>query len=781
MRSKGLIALFAGLFLVTAATFGVIGWAAWKIRRPAAADPADLARERDADRAEAAAAFRDPAPPTPEQQAEFAPLLNRLGTAIKQGDAGIITGSFNIDRMADEFGRVGGFDTPIGRRIGSDRVFRDSLRNAIGPSLAARRDEFAWEESRIRRVRMSADGLEAVIIAAHPAPDADGFTHKVRWWLTRRSGSWQVYDLEDLSLGIRITAGMSVAIGALGGGPDSVQAMARMKAAAVQVQRAMVALTQSDAAAAEKALAPARGANLPGVFAALRAVAEGFLAILKDRPEDALGFFDQADRLQTGMPIVLLGRTAAFNHLGRYADTLDAAAKYAEQLGPDSTVMLNQGFAFEQLGRADEAAFAYRQSLDEYPNEAESLSGLARTLPAGKKGELGDRLAKLKDPEETFTTLANEALERKDYAAATALTAAFRKLRPAHVDGLFYAARVALDQKKLDEALPVIADACAAPAANRPAVVRRVVWAFADAGHAIAAYRAAPPAGAGEVFQAAASAVLSRSDPEDEEDEATEKWREDLKALVSARFAAAPADPWVAFYRGELHVLTGDFAEADQAFAAAAGKVAAADRGTVRGRQVFVRYKLEKGRDAYREFGPDRAVFAQLAALFESDGDAEGLLALVADHTAKDAADPVLPFWIGSARWLKKELPAAVAAYRTYLAAVADDEEVYRAWQARDRIIRGLVRSKEPADARAALTGFGDKAQPVHRVLVAAAAGDAEGTLSLIEELVENETLTVDWLYADEDLGPLLRAPGMKPVRDKYPEPKPAAPPKRVG
>ena len=45
--------------------------------------------------------------------------------------------------------------------------------------------------------------------------DQHGYLSKMRAWLTDHSGSWQVYDAEDLDVGLRTSSSMGIAMAAL--------------------------------------------------------------------------------------------------------------------------------------------------------------------------------------------------------------------------------------------------------------------------------------------------------------------------------------------------------------------------------------------------------------------------------------------------------------------------------------------------------------------------------------------------------------------------------------
>jgi hypothetical protein len=93
--------------------------------------------------------------------------------------------------------------------------------------------------------------------------------------------------------------------------------------------------------------------------------------------------------------------------------------------------------------------------------------------------------------------------------------------------------------------------------------------------------------------------------------------------------------------------------------------------------------------------------------------------------------------------------------------------------RASSEIVRNLVRRGDFAGARAELESIKEHRDPELETLVSAASGDVNATLEAIRRLVEVEKYHSDYLYADDEIAKLLRSEKMKPVRDKYPDPRP--------
>src|SRR5262249_4207695 len=137
--------------------------------------------------------------------------------------------------------------------------------------------------------------------------------------------------------------------------------------------------------------------------------------------------------------------------------------------------------------------------------------------------------------------------------------------------------------------------------------------------------------------------------------------QEQLQKLLALHEKRHKDDPWLLFYRGELHLQNGAYEKADQAFAAAMGKpLDLQQEERFRSRRVFARYKGGKGLSAYNDIPPRKKTFDQLAWLYSGDRNAKGLLTLIEAHRRVEPKDQDLPAWDLEARWLAEEYEKVV-------------------------------------------------------------------------------------------------------------------------
>ncbi len=80
---------------------------------------------------------------------------------------------------------------------------RAHLRNSLPGLLAKEQSLSTWQSHEVKRVRFLESRNE--LVAYVRLRFADGSTSKLRWWLTKRSSAWRVYDYEALEFGVRLS------------------------------------------------------------------------------------------------------------------------------------------------------------------------------------------------------------------------------------------------------------------------------------------------------------------------------------------------------------------------------------------------------------------------------------------------------------------------------------------------------------------------------------------------------------------------------------------------
>jgi hypothetical protein len=366
----------------------------------------------------------------------------------------------------------------------------------------------------------------------------------------------------------------------------------------------------------------------------------------------------------------------------------------------------------------------------------------------------------------------------------------YQKVRPQEPVGLVERAAVLVRQGKPADAAGRLAAGLAGLADDdhRTAAAAEFARTAARAGHAAAGYDAAAKAGQAEaVFRPLAGAALA----------AGGKAADGLAAVLDAHAGKFPADPWPHYYRAELHRLAGDHAAAVAQLAAGMTKLpppptrttridpppgglapgeAAADSdwrerdwATFRSARVAGLYRLGKWRQAYDELPPKVDTFDQLAGLLAADQNADALLALVTAHKAAVPDDAEVLAWQAEVHFTKKDyaavLPLAVEYGRRNPEAAVPPRLA-------DRWVRSLVRLGRPMEAVAVAESVEpDAAGMTLRAIVTAANGSVAVTTGHLRTLRRLGTTPAE-LYADPDLGRLIRQPGFAGLHKEFPPPK---------
>src|SRR5262245_28896833 len=135
MKTRGIV-LVAVVFALVAG-MAAVGW----IMRPVndAADPVELAREREQNRLEAAAAFKEPTPPSSDDVKTFAEFLNAFGENLRAGNAEAIINYFAVERMVSEAARQG-LNLGPGSVVKQRGELATGIRTGLGPALAMKKD-----------------------------------------------------------------------------------------------------------------------------------------------------------------------------------------------------------------------------------------------------------------------------------------------------------------------------------------------------------------------------------------------------------------------------------------------------------------------------------------------------------------------------------------------------------------------------------------------------------------------------------------------------------------
>jgi predicted Zn-dependent protease len=550
-----------------------------------------------------------------EIAAEIRPLFAGLSEAARAHDEARVLSHFNLDRLFDEV-IDSGLLPPEMRR--ERQGFIRGARQGLGKSLARQDAVLTLDDLEIRNIRKMA-GNEAGVITRSRGPA--GTFAKIRWWVTKRTGAWQVYDLEDLDTGIRV----STTVGALAGmGVNNPQI--RLVPQIVEALQA-VALRQ-DADAAEQKLKAVQNVPLPNQLEALRLLVVALVHFQRNQFPEALATLEKAHACRQDMPIVDSLKGIAFNRLGKWGQALSHLEKYRDLLGDDAALCRELGESLRGLNQFPEARVAYRKSLDYDAKDIDAFLGLIRAIgPGDNADDVGPRFLKLGATPEQFDECAEDCRQGNDGPMMGRLATAMRQVHPDHAPAAFYLALSKSWAGQAGEALPLFRAALdkLKDAGKRSQYLAEYVRAASVAGKISDAYATLPDAR--EAFRALA-AELTRS-----------ARTEDLRRLLTAHAEKVPNDPLLPFYRGELYAHQGKYDLAEKAFAEGmAKKQDGINPDDFRASRVLARYHTGQALSAYADIGPRHETFLQLVNIGFVDENYP-LVEAVLDAHAKNFPD----------------------------------------------------------------------------------------------------------------------------------------------
>ena len=752
--------------------------------------------------------FGPPAEPEPPDARQFTFLLQQLGQALATGDQAGVTSHLDVSRMTDETIRAGGFEQPDLRFLGFRRSVTQNVELNAAPAFL-REGRLRSQRTEVRRVQWSADRQEALVTAVHRTEGSPAIT--VRWWCVEGHGDWKVYDFEDVAAGWRFTPalafeavpgltqppvviGFAAAVpgGAAPAGPPrgaappfdagSLQGLAVPETLRQALRGLYLDLYDGAMLLTETGLARLRDVNLPAALGARRELAEGTLLVRKGDPAAALARFDAADRLAPGIPLAHLARSEALVKLGRHDEALAAVRAYVREVLPDAAAFTAEGEVYAGLKQPADAAKAFRHALDEDPEAVAAFHGLRRALPADAKAELGERLARTRDPGGVFGAALAVARQEKDEAGAAALIAGLKRANPNDPRASAEEIRGLVEEKKFADATAVFRRALAGARepGKRDHILDAYLRAMLGADRAVEAYAAVPNADAAKAFRAAAATLEWYPEPNTPQPHPN---AERLRELIAAHRKRNADDPWLWYYEGTLLRLAKDYEKAEAAFAEGqtrleerGGPEALRDKDVFRVRRVDCLYDAKQALKAYATIAPPATTFRQLAARYAGDADADGLAALVAAHQKRFAGDTVLLYWAGHVHFLKGEYPEAVAKFRAHGHAVPEPDSEH--WMATNELVRSLIRLNDPNGARAALGNDGADLFGIPLRAAIAAAGGKVGELDQLLAEQSHNPGGLSVVYDDPDFARLIATDTFAGIRKKYPDPRPKPPAK---
>jgi predicted Zn-dependent protease len=323
-------------------------------------------------------------------------------------------------------------------------------------------------------------------------------------------------------------------------------------------------------------------------------------------------------------------------------------AAHGKKRPDDALLPWYQAEVYVQEGRYPLAEKAFAAALAKAPDE-ETLKSFraSRVLARHYAGRDLSAYREIGPQSETFFQLASLLFNEEKDGDLEALLEAHARNDPDGADAPLFRCRLNIRQDQTAEGIALFKEALAKAKTDekRDEIVGDVLPDFVGAGKAAEGYQAAPDAK--KAFLLAADQLME------------EGRLEDLPRLVEAHRGRAPADPWLAYYQGEVFLEAKAWDKAVQVLKEGMKAAPKDQQDSFRWKYVFAMYKAGRALDAYNEVEPRDKTFTQLAGLLAGDQKGAELEALIDAHRPNAGDHPDLWFYAARAKALLKRTDEA--------------------------------------------------------------------------------------------------------------------------
>ena len=324
-------------------------------------------------------------PDTPAQlKAAAQAIFSRMRTHINNQDDDPIAVLFDLNRTYDDF--VNAINAPAVNGM-RRYAFKFAVTHGIRQIVSQNRHLEKWGEFEIQKAELI-DDTEGVVILRHLVAETGDVLHS-RWWLSRQSGKWLIYDMEDLDCGLP----MSALVAYLYLPADAAQ-LPRIRALkALHDARMAIARVERDLDTAAKKLKEVEHIPLPKKWEANRHVLTALVELGHGQTAQGLESLGKASLAQPNTPVVDFLKGIGLNALGRHQEALIRLEAYRNLLGEDASLCQEIGDAYRGLYKFPAAAKAYRIALSVQFKRPELVSRFAvvhrSRKPGGHQGNQG--------------------------------------------------------------------------------------------------------------------------------------------------------------------------------------------------------------------------------------------------------------------------------------------------------------------------------------------------------------------------------------------------------
>ena len=487
------------------------------------------------------------------------------------------------------------------------------------------------------------------------------------------------------------------------------------------------------------------------------------------------------NRDRTHLP-ALMFQMRAHAQNRQWGDIAELARRYQDQTGPDADALAWAGVEQAGLEEPEKARELFERALKLDPNHVVALNGLRKATTDNQKREYVKRVADLRLYRLLFHRLVDDILY-DDWNTFELLARAHRQRFPDDESAAGHLVRALMMQDDARAATDVYREVWPKLKGEaRAKLTADFLQASSFKKLQIEAYDAVPQEEQSEAFRHAMQSWDYRLvGGENEGFEIPEDIDEKSRKLLDRHAKAHADDVWVSLYKAKFQNRDDDRAGAEKNAKAFLDRVKPMADGSndyrsgySEGRREWLLAKvhLDQTVSAYERF-PDERTFDELAQeCVQGKKDRELKLVLA----AREKAEPKFatgPYWRGELHWLVKDYPRCAAEMKTYLDGIETGGDTPFQYQTLDRLIRSLVKAKNPAAATEYLKGE-EYPMPLLQALALAAGQKSEEAEVFLIDAMTKQMWLIHQAYSDPDLGPILQGPAFARLREKHPPPVPA-------
>ncbi len=302
------------------------------------------------------------------------------------------------------------------------------------------------ETYEIAHIRLSPPHSKAMVVVDWTQ---DGDVYTTLYWMVKTVDGWRFYDVGTLRPGWRLTQMMA---------PDVYKAAGRHEAARIIERLSSFGGSYLDGVLLDQAdtLDAVDLDRAPGVVAGVGHFLKAELALLRDRPEDAVEHIRKGLTKEPAPVILHRWLAKVSNQLGQHEQARQAAEKHLKRVGPSPWARIELARALEGLGQTEQALQTYLLAAPRIQKDGDLITGLARCLNGtAARPALVDAVRRIlpANVPGPLDTLAQELLEQDRPDALDRLLDAYRKAHSDTVDVQYWLARLDLVRENPQKAL----------------------------------------------------------------------------------------------------------------------------------------------------------------------------------------------------------------------------------------------------------------------------------------------------------------------------------------